>query len=135
MKYVWPPIIKSIHDREKKIVTGLETAERSKRELEMAEHKAFAIIREAKQQAAHIIEQANVQSVQLIEEAKTQGKQEGARMVAIAQDEIGREFTQAKETLKTQVATLAVIGAERIIQANLDPAIHRELLNQLAAEI
>ena len=70
MKYVWPPIIKAMHDREKKIAGGLEAAERSKRELEMAEHKVIAIIREAKQQATQIIEQANLHSAQLVEEAK-----------------------------------------------------------------
>src|SRR5690348_14629335 len=81
MKYVWPPIMKAMHDREKKIAAGLEAAERSKRELEMAEHKAFSIIREAKQQASQIIEQANLHSAQLVEEAKSHAKQESQRIV------------------------------------------------------
>src|ERR1700731_3821112 len=76
MKKVWPHMIKFIHEREKKIAAGLEAAERSKRELEMAEHKAFSIIREAKQQATQIIEQANVHSGQIVDEAKSQAKQE-----------------------------------------------------------
>lgn len=135
MKYVWPPIMKAMHDREKKIAAGLEAAERSKRELEMAEHKAFSIIREAKQQASQIIEQANLHSAQLVEEAKTQAKQESERIVDMAQGEIDREVAQAKEALKTQLATLAISGAEKIIQRNLDPSIHHDLLNKLAADI
>lgn len=133
MKYVWPPIIKTMHEREKKIAAGLEAAERSKRELEVAEHKALTIIREAKQQATQIIDQANLHSAQLVEEAKVQAKQESQRIVDLAQVEIGREVMQAKEALKAQLAKLAVSGAEKIIQRNLDASTHRDLLNDLAA--
>lgn len=135
MKYVWPPITKTMHDREKKIAAGLEAAERSKRELETAEHKALSIIREAKQQATHIIEQANLHSAQLVEEAKVQAKHEGVRLVEMAQNEIDREVMQAKEALKTRLAALAVKGAEKLIQRNLDPSVQQDLLNDLAAEI
>lgn len=135
MKYVWPPVTKTIADREKKIAAGLEAAERSKRELEMAEHKALSIIREAKQQASHIIEQANLHSAKLVEEAKGQAKVEGQRIVDLAQGEIDRSVAEAKESLKAQLATLAVAGAERIIQRKLDPSVHHDLLNELAAEI
>lgn len=135
MKYVWPPLTKTLHEREKKIAAGLEAAERSKRELEMAEHKASTIVRDARQQASQIIEQANFHSAQLVEEAKTQAKQEGQRLVELAQGEIDREVMQAKEALKSQLAKLAVTGAEKIIQRKLDPSIHNDLLNELAAEI
>src|SRR3990167_1105459 len=135
MKYVWPPVIKAIHEREKKIAAGLEAAERSKRELEAAEHKALSIIRDAKLQATHVIEQSNLQSAQLVEEAKAHARQENLRIVEMAQGEIDREVMRAKESLKAQVAILAIAGAEKIIQRNIDPAIHHELLNKLAAEI
>jgi F-type H+-transporting ATPase subunit b len=135
MKFVWPPITTAMHDREKKIADGLEAAERSKRELEMAEHKAFGIIRDAKQQASQIIEQANFHSAQLIEEAKSNAKVEGQRIVGLAQGEIDKEVAQAKEVLKSQLATLAVAGAEKIIQRHLDTSSHNDLLNSLAAEI
>jgi F-type H+-transporting ATPase subunit b len=135
MKYVWPPVTKTLSDREKKIAAGLEAAERSKRELEMAEHKALAIIRDAKHQATQIIEQANVHSGKLVEEAKSQAKIEGQRIVDLAQGEIDRTVAQAKESLKKQLATLAVAGAEKIIQQKLDASSHSDLLNQLVAEI
>jgi F-type H+-transporting ATPase subunit b len=135
MKYVWPPITKAIHDREKKIAAGLEAAERSKQELETAEHKAFSIIRDAKQQATQIIEQANLHSAKLIEEAKSNAKQEGQKIIEMAQGEIDRDIAQAREGLKKQFATLAIVGAEKIIRRNLDDSTHQDLLNDLAAEI
>ncbi len=135
MKYVWPNIIGTLQNREKKIAAGLEAAEQSKRALETAEQQAVIIVRAAKQNATHLIEQANLHSAQLVEEAKSHAKQEGTRLVEMAQVEIDKEITRAKEALKAQVAVLAVAGAEKIIQRNLDPDIHRDLLNKLAAEI
>jgi len=135
MKYVWPPITKSMHDREKKIADGLAAAERAQRELEMAEHKAQTIIREARQQANLIIEQANLHSAQLIEEAKVDGKAEGQRMIDLAQGDIDLEISQAKEMLKTHLARLAISGAEKIIHRALDTQAHHDLMNELAAEI
>ena len=135
MKFVWPPIIKSMQDREKKIAAGLENAERSKRELEAAEHRALSVVREARQQASQIIEQANLHSAQLIEEAKSDAKHEGLRIVSLAQGEIEKEVAQAKEVLRNQLAKLAIAGAEKIIQRNLDASTQQDLLNKLAAEI
>jgi F-type H+-transporting ATPase subunit b len=135
MKYVWPPITKTLREREKKIAVGLEAAERSKRELEMAEHKAYSIIREAKQQASQIIEQATLHSSQLVEEAKSQAKVEGKRIVELAQGEIDLEVAKAREALKSQLATLAIAGAEKIIKRHLDLEKHHDLLNELVAEI
>lgn len=135
MKYVWPPITTAMRDREKKIAAGLEAAERSKRELELAEHKALSIVREAKVQASHIIEQANLHSAQLVEEAKSNAKIEGKKIVELAQGDIDREVAQAKEALRSQLAKLAIAGAEKIINRNIDAKSHDDLLNELAAEI
>jgi F-type H+-transporting ATPase subunit b len=135
MKYVWPPVIKAMHDREKKIAAGLEAAELGKRELVLAKEKALSIIRDAKVEASQLIEQANVHSVKIIEQAKREAKLEGKRLIDMAQSEIVREIAQVKESLRSQVATLAVAGAEKIIQRNIDISMQHDLLNNLVAEI
>jgi len=135
MKYVWPPITKTIHEREKKIAAGLEAAERSKRELEMAEHKVLAIIRDAKQDAQRIIDQANLNSAKLIEEAKSTSRIEGDRIIEQAQGEIAREVAKAKDALRAQLASLVIAGAEKVIAHDLDAKTHDELLNALVDEI
>ena len=135
MKYVWPPITKAIHEREKKIAAGLQAAEQSQRELANAELQASSLVQEARVKASQIIEQANLQSNTLVEEAKSQAKLEGQRIVEMAQGEIEKEISQAREALKQQLASLAIAGAEKIIQRNLDTKTHHDLLNELAAEI
>jgi F-type H+-transporting ATPase subunit b len=135
MRYVWPPITKAMHEREKTIAAGLEAAERSKRELDNAEHKALSIIHEAKREAAQLIEQTHKRSAQMIDEAKELAKQEGRRMIERARDEITQEVNQTKEGLRKQLAILAVAGAEKIIQRNLDATTQSVLLDKLVTEI
>lgn len=135
MKYVWPPITKAMNDREKKIASGLEAAERSKRELEQAAHKALAIVREAKEESARIVDLAHKRSQQMVEDAKESARKETERLLERAKDEIAREIHQAKDGLRKQLASLAIAGAEKIIQRNLDPAAQAALLDQFVAEI
>jgi F-type H+-transporting ATPase subunit b len=135
MKYVWPPITQAMTEREKRIASGLEAAERSKRELEHAEHKALAIIREAKLEASQLVEQAHKRFAQIVEEAKESARTEGERILGIAQDDIKREVNLAKEGLRKQLATLAVAGAEKIIKRNLDASTQTALLDEIVSEI
>jgi F-type H+-transporting ATPase subunit b len=135
MRYVWPPLTKAMHEREKKIAAGLEAAERSKRELELAEQKVMSALRTAKMEATQILELANKRSAQLIDEAKEQAREEQKRIVAKAQEEIAREVNRTKEELKKQLATLAVAGAEKIVRHHLDSAKQMSLLDEFVAEI
>ncbi len=135
MKYVWPPIVKAMQDREKKIADGIEAAERSKRELAMAEQKALVIIREAKENATQIIDQAHKRCTTLLDEAKETAREEGVRIIERARQEIEREVVQTKEALRKQLASLAIAGAEKIIQRKLDITTHTALLDEFVAEI
>jgi F-type H+-transporting ATPase subunit b len=133
MRYVWPPIINHLNEREKKIAAGLEAAEKSKQELAAAEMQASFIVQEARQQASHLLEQAHFHSAQLIEEAKTQAKIEGVRILELAQSEMAKEATKAREALKKQVIGLAVLSAEKILQQHLDASTHQDILKQVIA--
>lgn len=135
MRYVWPPMTKAMHEREKKIAAGLEAAERNKRELELGEHKVMNMIRDAKVQATQILEQANKRSAQVLDEAKEQAREEQKRIVALAQEDIAREVNQTKEKLKKQLAILAIAGAEKLVRHHLDSAKQMALLDEFVAEI
>lgn len=135
MKYVWPPITKAMQEREKLIAAGLEAAERSKRELDEAQHKAISIIHDAKRDASQVVDAAHKRSLQIIEEAKESAREEGNRLIAHAKDEIGREVNQAKTILRKQLSQLAVQGAEKIIKHNLDASLQKNLLDEFVAEL
>ena len=52
MKFIWPPIVKALRERQKKIADGLEAAERGKNSLELAQQKSTKLLQEAKEEAS-----------------------------------------------------------------------------------
>ena len=135
MRYVWPPIIKAIHERQKQISEGLAAAERGKRELELAKHKSTEILRDAKLEASHLIEQANQRSVQIIEEAKEQARKESKQIIDYAHIKVEQMTASAKEALRKEVADLVVAGAEKVIDKEVDKHTHEKALSELIAEL
>lgn len=135
MKYVWPPVITALEERSKKIADGLEAANRASRDLEAAQEEAAKALQESKIQAAEIIEVANKRANQIIDEAKEQALADGQRLRDAAKAEIEQDVVRAKEALRSQVSTLAVIGAEKILGASVDEKAHSELVNKLAEEL
>ncbi len=138
MKFVWPPVITALHERQKKIADGLDAATRAARDLELAQEKVGNQLREAKAQAAEIIEQAKKRkkrSNQIVEEAVEKARVEAERVKASAHAEIEQELNSVKDALRAQLGSLAVGGAEKILGATIDQNAHAELVNKLAAEI
>ncbi len=135
MKFVWPPIIAAMAEREQKIADGLQAASRAEKDLELAQQKAVSQMGEAKADAAAIIEQANKRAAQIVEEAKQQAVEEADRVKTAAQAEVDQQVSQAKENLRGQVAVLAVQGAEKILKATVDTSAHQQMLNDLATEL
>ena len=135
MKFVWPPVINALRERQKKIADGLDAANRANRDLELAHEKVAHQLREAKGQAAEIIEQAKKRATQIVDEARDQARVEADRVKAQAQAEIEQEINGVKDALRAQLGGLAVIGAEKILGATIDQNAHAELVSQLAAEI
>jgi len=132
---VWPPLIKALTERQKKIADGLEAASRAGKDLELAQERAAEMLRDAKTNASGIIDEAKKRANQIIDEAKDKAREEGLRIKAGAHAEIEQQVSQAREQLRQQVATLAVAGAEKILQNSVDAKAHSEMLNKLAASL
>lgn len=134
-KLVWPHLMRMIEKRQKEIADGLAAAERGKRDLAQAESKVAQTLDEAKQRATEIIAQSERRAAQLIEEAKNTAKNEGDRERASAKAEIQQAVSRAKESLRDQVAALAVAGAEKILQREVNAQSHADLLTQLRRDL
>ena len=135
MKYIWPPITKAMDERAQRIADGLSAAERAKAELKDADARVADEIKKARAQASEIIDKAQQQANQIMDKAKADALLEAARQKAIAQTEIDGMVGKAREALRSQVATLAVQGAQKIIQREINADAHKALLDQLVAEI
>jgi F-type H+-transporting ATPase subunit b len=135
MRYIWPPITHALQERKKKIADGLAAAERGKHEQQLAEDRAKEILRDAKEQAGEIITRAEKRAHEIIDEAKGDAREEGNRVLAASRAEINQEINRAKEELRGQVVNLALLGASKVLQREVDQKAHAELLTRLAAEI
>ncbi len=131
VKFVWPPLLTAIETRQKDIADGLAQAERGRHELELASKRATEILHEAKQKSAEIIAASEQRAAQVIEEAKSAAKVEGDRVLAGARAEIEQEINRAKESLRVQVAELAVAGAEKILRREVDAKAHADILESI----
>jgi F-type H+-transporting ATPase subunit b len=134
MKFVWPPLLKAIEARQKQVAEGLAAAERGRQDLELAAKRSAEELQRARTQANEIIAQAEKRGAGVVEEAKAAAKAEADRIVAAAKAEIEQEVFRAKETLRAQVAVLAVTGAEKILKREVDAKAHAQLLSGLEAE-
>jgi F-type H+-transporting ATPase subunit b len=133
--FIWPYINKAIEERQVKIAEGLSAAERAQSELKNADVKVAAEIKVARQQASEIIDRAQQQANAIVDKARDEAIVEINRLKAAAQDDIALLAQRARDQLREQVGALAVQGASKIVQREIDPATHKALLDQLAAEI
>ena len=134
-KFIWPPLLGAIEERQKRIADGLAAAERAKQELQVADQRVVEELKQARQDAQLILERAHDQANQIVDKAKEDAVGEAQQVRAAAQAEIANLSHAAREELRKQVSALAVLGAEKILKREIDQNRHRELLTELAAEL
>lgn len=135
LKFIWPHIMKALEERKNRIADGLAAAERGHHEKELAEQRATAVIREAKEQAKEIVAQAHRRGDEIIEEAKGDARSEGERMIRAAEAEIDQQMIQAREQLRKDVVKLAIQGASQVLKREVDEKAHIESLQRLSRQL
>jgi len=135
MKFVWPPIMKALDDRAKKIADGLAAADKGKEAMAAAEKRVAAELATARDEGQKRVGDAEKRALSIIEDAKKTASDEAARIVAAAKDEAEQQASKAREALRGEVAALAVKGAEQILKREINAGAHADLLNQLATEL
>lgn len=135
MKFVWPPLMAAIENRQKEIAEGLSSAERAKKDLALAQNNATEQLKEAKLQSAQIVEQANKRKAQIVEDATREAQAEREKILTQAQAEVEAERNRVKEELRKQVAALALVGAEKILERQIDAAANSDIVEKVVAEL
>jgi len=135
VKFIWPPLVGAIEERQQRIAEGLAAADRSQKDLAQAQDKVNEALKEARVKANEIIEQAHQRAVQMIDQAKVDAIAEADRQKALAQADIDAATNRAREGLRTQVSALAVSGAEKLLRREIDAGTHKALLDELAAQL
>lgn len=133
--YIWPPLINAMRARQERIAQGLEDAEKAKTALAKSNADAEVVLRDARAEGQRIIEQARAQATMVVDDAKTQAQDEGERILASARAEIAQEINRARESLRQEVAYLAIVGASRILSTEIDRRKHAAMLENLVREL
>lgn len=134
-RFVWPPLMKAVEERQKKIADGLAAADQGQQQLSQAQNRAQDVLNGARQQSQEIVATAQKRADDMVEQARATAKAEGERQIAAAQAAIALEVQQAREALRTQVAALAMAGAEQVLMREIDSDRHREVLDKLGARL
>ena len=135
MKYIWPPLLAAIEERQEKIAEGLAAAEKGDEKLEAAKAEADQIVADARKQATGILDQAHARANEIVAEGKDSGVKERDRQLAAAQAEIEQETNKAREELRGQVSAIAIASAEKILSREIDAKQHEDILGKLASEL
>jgi len=135
VKLIWPFMLRAIEARQKTIADGLAAAEEGRRSLEVSTRQADEAVAQARNRAAEILTQAEKRAAQLVDEARGAAREEGNREKAAAKAEIEQEVTRAREQLRDHVASLAISGAEKILQREVDAKAHADLLESIKRQL
>lgn len=135
MKYVWPPIMQAIEERQKKIADGLIAAEKAAKSLDLAQANASDHMKEAKRTATEVIEQANKRKAQILDSAREEALVERQNILNQAAAEIEAERSRVRDDLRKQVAILAIAGAEKILERSIDSNTHQDILDNITAQL
>jgi len=135
MKYIWPPLMAALEERNARISDGLAAAQRGQQDLEEAKAKVGESLAEAKQQAQEIINQAQKRANEIVDEAKGTAREEADKIKAAASADIDQQITAAREHLRKEVSSIALAGAKQILKREVDAKAHAEVLDELVAQI
>ncbi len=135
MKFIWPPVLNAIEERQAQISDGLAAAERGKRNLEQANAEADDIVDGARKKATSILDQANSLANEIMVEGKAEGVKQRERQLTAAKADIEQEANRAREELRGQVSAIAIASAEKILQREIDKKAHQDILGKLAQEL
>jgi F-type H+-transporting ATPase subunit b len=135
VKFIWPPLMAAIEERQQKIAEGLAAADNAQKNLAQSQDKANEELKLARTKANEIIDQAHQRANQIIDAAKNDAIAEANRQKALAEAEIAAAANRAKEDLRKQVSALAVSGAEKLLKREIDANAHKALIDDLAAQL
>ncbi|NQV87275.1 MAG: F0F1 ATP synthase subunit B [Woeseiaceae bacterium] len=135
MKFIWPPILNAIEERQKQIEEGLAAADKGQQSLVRAAAEADEVVADARKQATTILAQAHARANEIVADGKSDGVKERERQLGAAKAEIEQESNRAREELRGQVSAIAIASAEKILMREIDSKAHDDILGKLAQEL
>ena len=129
--YLWEPLTDAMDSRTKKISDGLAAAEQGQKKIEQATIEFSTRIDEAKTKASVIITDAESKSKTIVEEARVSAREEAQKIAKTSAKQLEQEVNAEREKLKSDVAALSLLCAEKIITKEVDRNMHDQIINEV----
>lgn len=129
--YLWEPLTDAMESRTKKISDGLAAAEQGQKKIEQATIEFSTRIDEAKSKATNIITDAESKSKTIVEDARSSAREEAQKIAKTSAQQLEQEVNAAREKLKSDVAALSLLCAEKIISKEVDKNMHNQIINEV----
>ena len=127
-KYAWPSIVKATEDRERRIAAQLEETERLNAEAKQALEDHKVLVAGAKEEAHKLISEAKIVAEKERETTLARAREEQEQLIDRAKREIEAERERAVAELRREAVDLSLAAASRLVEANLDDAANRRLV-------
>ena len=134
-RYIYPPILAVMQEREKKISDGLEAAKKADDSLEEAKLAFEKELDQAKSEAAVILEKANVRASQIVNDATSKADVEAEKIMTSAATAIENETNKAKEELRQQMSDIIIDTTQKILGDEISMEKHESILKKAAKEL
>ncbi len=135
-KFAWKPILDAVNERETSIKESLSAAEKARDDMEAVQADNKRILKEARSDRDALLAEAKTASIKIVNQAKEDAKAEADKITAQAQETIRNEKKAAINELKSQVASLSVDIAAKVLQTELkDQAAQEKFVSELVKEI
>jgi F-type H+-transporting ATPase subunit b len=135
LKYIWPPLSRAMHERQKQIADGLAAAERGERTMELAKKTIKNQLQKSKIEAAEIIKQAEKRVANMLEEARLKADAQGAKMLELTREEMAAEMEKARVELEKEIVNLVFLVSEKVLEQNLTSTMDSCLVDRCILEL
>lgn len=132
-KWAFPALYKILDEREATIRSGVENAERARREVNEAQKRVEAMLEEARVEAQSITTRANQAGERVRAQIEAEARERSNQMVDQAERRIRQEFERARAQLRQEVADLAIQAAEHVVGSSMDQTTSRKLVSDFVA--
>src|SRR5262245_1278577 len=132
--FLYRPIVNMLDERARRIQESLDAAERARADVAQADREREELLASTRREIQEMMTTAQQVAERIQSEARTTAQQEAQRIVETARQEAEAERTQAMAELRREVASLAVMAAERVISRSLDDQAHRQLVEEFLDE-
>ncbi|MGN1393347.1 MAG: F0F1 ATP synthase subunit B [Succinivibrionaceae bacterium] len=135
MKWIWPPIMNGITERQKFIADSLNNAAKASKDVELAKENAKNIIVQAKNEAKVIIDNAQQMKANILDEATIIANEEKKKILEQTKSDIELEKSKARESLKKELSELVILSTEKILTNNISSVIDEKIVKDSLSKI